>query len=163
MTIYSFIALISYMSGMLHAFHISVCEIELDENTHSLEISQRIFLDDLEESLTLWSGQTGIDVINPKSKEELDAMIGLYVTERFNLTINGRQQDLQYLGAKVKGDVMMVFLKVKPVKKIKSISIENTVLMELFADQINLIHMTVNDNLQSLKLNLSEPSSRLDW
>ena len=35
----------------LHPFHVSVCDVDFKEESKSIQVSQRIFLDDLEKAL----------------------------------------------------------------------------------------------------------------
>ncbi len=163
MAIYSFIALISYMSGIFHAFHISVCEINHDQERQALEIAQRIFLDDLEEGLILWSGDKTIDVTDPADKIALDSLLKGYFTEQFDITVNGQQKSFNYLGSKVQGDIMELFVEIPRVKKLNTLEIRNSILLDLFPDQVNLIHVTKEGELKSLKLETSKPTGILTW
>ncbi|MFY0625371.1 MAG: hypothetical protein JXR07_03680 [Reichenbachiella sp.] len=163
MFIYSIIVLLSYMNGMMHAFHISISEIKHNTETKTLDISQKIFLDDLEEGLILWSGERSVDVTNPKDPEKLDSLIASFVLTNFEVEVDEKRQVPKFLGARSKDDVMMVFLQVDRIKKFKTISIKNSVLMELFMDQINLVHITKDDELKSIKLDTNNSWGKISW
>ena len=45
---YLICAVFFFGSMAIHPFHVSVCEIEFDQKTEALQITQRIFLDDIE-------------------------------------------------------------------------------------------------------------------
>ncbi|MDW3208989.1 MAG: DUF6702 family protein [Reichenbachiella sp.] len=153
---YLFFLLINYVSGMpLHAFHVSVCEIEYDEKQRRLEITHRIFLDDLEIALTDWSGEQ-VDVLNPPDFKQLDQMIGKYLTERASYSLNGKSVDVSYVGSEKEESVMYAYQVISNVKKVKSLKVTNTVLMETYDDQTNIVHMESGDQMKSLKLSGSE-------
>ncbi len=144
------------MSGMpLHAFHVSVCEIEFDNHKKQLEITHRIFLDDLEIGLTDWSNER-VDVLNPSDAKQLDELIGSYLSEKTKYTLNGKTIIAKYLGSEKEDGVMYCYQVITEVKKVKSIKVTNTVLMETYDDQSNIVHIEHGDSNKSLKLSKSE-------
>lgn len=158
---YLFILLINYISGTpLHAFHVSVCEIVFDDSQRQLEITHRIFHDDLELALTKWSGQT-IDILNPSDPQALDSLIGQYLQEKTNYVLNGKDIESAYLGSEREEGVMYCYQVIPSVKKLKSLQINNTVLMEIFEDQSNIIHVERDEVTKSLKLNVGESQGEL--
>ena len=72
-----------------HPFHISVTDIEFDKEAKSIEVSQKIFIDDLEEVLR-GLGHTNIDLVKPDQKEKNDEIIKQYVTNTFTFEVNGK-------------------------------------------------------------------------
>ena len=164
MAVYFFIAFIHWMSGQsLHDIHISICELEIDSESKALEISQRIFLDDLERALILSTGQNDLNILDPKNPKELDSLIGQYLATNFSIVVNDKNQILNYLGSQTKGDVMVVYIEVEKVKKVNSIEIKNTVLMELYPDQITLVHVKKDGKNKSLKLDGDQTTDRIDY
>lgn len=158
---YLFLLLINYMSGMsLHAFHVSVCEIEFDQDKKQLEITHRIFLDDLEMGLINWSGEK-IDILNPSDPKRLDNLIGQYLSEKTSYTLNGKTVRVNYLGSEKEDAVMYCYQVVSEVKKLKSIKISNTVLMETYGDQSNVVHVERLSETKSLKLSKGESSGEV--
>lgn len=139
----------------LHAFHVSVCEIEFDESKKQLEITHRIFLDDLEIGLADWSEEQ-VDVLNPENPKHLDQMIGKYLTEKTTYVINGKSVRATYLGSEKEESVMYCYQVVTNLKKVKSLKVTNTLLMEIYDDQTNIVHLENGDQMKSLKLSDSE-------
>lgn len=153
---YLFLLLINYMSGMpLHAFHVSVCEIEYDEKQRRLEITHRIFLDDLEIALTDWSGEQ-VDVLNPADPKQLNEWIGKYVSEKTSYELNGKNVIASYLGSEKEESVMYAYQVITDVKKVKSLKVTNTLLMETYDDQANIVHVEHGEFSKSLKLSNSD-------
>lgn len=164
MTLYSFVLLINYMSGMLmHDFHVSVIDLEHDTEAQRLEISQRIFIDDMEQALIQYDTEHQYNIVATEDFTELNPLIEKYLLERFSIYVNDKKEELNYLGSKVEGDVLMCFIEVPKVKKMKSLRVQNMVLFEMFSDQINLVHITSESGRKSLKLSVRQPSERLDF
>jgi len=137
---------------LAHPFHVSVCDIEFNQKNGSLEISQRIFLDDLEEALRKTSGWANLDVMNPTDKKRFDAMMKDYLLKNLVVVANGTKQKLSYLGHEVEADALWCYIEVTSVNNLESIEVTNSVLLETFDDQINIVHIKREGKLRSLKL-----------
>ena len=146
----------------LHPFHVSVCEVEFSASSRSLQITHHIFLDDLEEALTEYSGKP-LDIINPKDRIERDKLIKSYVLENFSVKINGKSPENNYLGHELEEDAIYCYIEVKGVKKIKEIEVTNTMMISKFDDQINLVHINYQDKIRSMKLFKNNITDRLTY
>ena len=161
---YSILLIINYLNGFYaHDFHVSVCQIEFDQKSKALEISHRIFLDDLEETLKFWSNDPGIDVLEPVNQHEFQEMLGEYILEKFNVLANGKSRELNYLGSEIEDDVMYCYVEIPGIKKLKSIEVTNTILMDLYTDQVNIIHIIHNNETKSLKLDRNQRTDLLTY
>lgn len=144
------------MSGIpLHAFHVSVCEIEFDQDKRQLEITHRIFLDDLEVGLSKWSNEK-IDIFNPADPARLDDLIGRYLTEKNTYTANGKVVTAKYLGSEREDAVMYCYQVITDIKRLKTMKVSNATLMELYDDQTNVIHIEHSEEIKSMKLSKDE-------
>ena len=160
---YFFLLLINYMSGMsLHAFHVAVTEIEYDGKSSQLEITHRIFIDDLEVALTEWSSEK-IDILNPSDPAKLNELIGKYLSEKTSYILNEKEVEVKYLGSEREEAVMYCYQFVSDIKKVKSLKVSNTVLMETFDDQTNIVHVANNETNMSLKLSKNENSGEVSF
>ena len=148
---------------MLHDFHVSICEIEFDQERKALEVTHKLFLDDLEESLRKWSGNDKIDVTNPKDKALFQQMLNNYLLINFTMTANGKQLDISYLGSEIEDDVMYCYVDIVGVKKLKSIAVKNTLLMDMYADQVNIVHVEVNGETRSMKLDKEDVEGLIEY
>ncbi len=144
--------LLIFFTWLAHPFHVSVCDVEYNEKTQSLEISQRIFLDDLEEALRKKSGWTTLDVVNPSDKKRFDELMKGFVIDNLTIAVNNKEVTLNYLGHELESDAIWCYLEVKGINKLETISVENRVLIGAFPDQVNLIHIKKDGNIKSLKL-----------
>ena len=154
----NYIFLLFYgMNGfLLHDFHLSICEIEFDKESKALEITHRIFLDDLEEALRKWSGDETVDVLNPKDKDQLQLMIGGYVLDHFSVRVNDKINVLSFVGAESEADVMYCYVEMTNVKKVKSLYVENKILMKEFDDQTNVVRFNKDGQTTSARLTSDE-------
>lgn len=141
------------MTGsLLHPFHISVLDMEYDEDSKAIEISCRIFLDDLEETLRAYSDEAHLDIMDEASREKIHVELERYVLEKVKISVNGKAAEMNYLGEEIDGDVMWCYIEITKVKKLQSIEVENQLLLDSFDDQMNLVHMKAFGSTKSLKL-----------
>jgi hypothetical protein len=146
--------------GENHPLHVSVTEINYDEKDKALEIMSRVFMDDLETSLKSRFNQPDLDILNPKNLT-IDQMMAEYVKEHLAITLDKKPLQLNYLGHEQEGEAFIFFVEVSKVKKWKNISVANTFLMEAFEDQSNLVHVTSQGSVKSLRLNKKNPHGDL--
>ncbi len=140
------------IGSLLHPFHISVLDMEYDEDSKAIEISCRIFLDDLEETLRSYTGDDKLDIMAETSKETVHTALEQYFREKVKISVNGKEEEVTYLGEEMDGDVMWCYIEIPKVKKLQSIAIENQLLLDSFDDQMNLVHMKAFGSTKSLKL-----------
>ena len=137
--------------SFLHPLHLSVCDIEFDSQNRSLEISQRIFADDLENVLRPKIGAK-TDILNPVNKEQLSSAIRDYVLQNLQLQLNGKKVTPRYVGHEVDEDVVWVYMEVPNVRSLNTITVQNTLFFEVFEDQLTLINVKKDGKVRSLKL-----------
>lgn len=147
---------------LLHPLHLSVTEITLDEKEKELEIMLRIFADDLELAIRNAKNDETLNLRNP-TNTTTDKLAWEYLQSRFTLRADGKIQPVKYIGHEADENVLIFYIQVQPVKKFKTIDITNNILTELYEDQSNLINMTVDNNIKSLRLMRDNPSGKLSF
>ena len=146
----------------LHPLHVSVTEIEMDEKDKALEITMRVFVDDLELTFRKNRHQPELDVLNPKTTTT-DQLVQDYLKKHFAITLDNKPQVVQYLGHEVEDDTFIFYIEVAHVKKWKMIQVKNDMIMETHEDQSNLVHVTVQGNVRSMRLTPQLPMDKLSF
>jgi hypothetical protein len=147
----------------LHPIHVSVTEIEFDEKDKALEILMRVFIDDLELTLRNNVKDPGFDFYDPANAAKIDQLVGEYLKTRFKISLDNKIQKSTYLGHEREEEAFIFFIEVANVKKWKTISIHNDIIMETHDDQSNLIHVTVKGKIRSLRLTKDTPANKLTF
>ncbi len=145
-----------------HKFYVSVCQIDFNSKTNSLEITLKIFTDDLENTLEA-QGTGKLYLGSERESEDADRFIFNYIKTNFNLKLENRQVQLNYLGKEVELDVTWCFIEVLDVEKITNITVTNTILIEQFEDQTNIVHVKVENNQKSMLLHKARVTDRLEF
>lgn len=135
----------------VHPMHVSVTEIEFDEKEHELEIMMRIFVDDLENAIREETNHQSLDLAKATEPEKR-SIVGNYLEKHFTVSLDGKAQTLKYLGQEIEGEAMICYIQAPNVKKWKTIEVSNSILMNIFDDQSNLVHVTVVEKVKSMRL-----------
>lgn len=136
-----------------HDIHVSMAELELKENGE-LDISLRIFFDDLLLACGLTPGEE-----LPSEYKSSDELIETYVSNHFKLYTGEKKLELEYVESF--SDNMAVWIELKVVDfKIDlfdSIDVENTILLQEFDDQLNILNYSREQNKDSYTFNKKKP------
>jgi hypothetical protein len=147
----------------LHPLHISVTEIEFDEKDKALEIMMRVFIDDLELTLRNNLNQPEMDILDLKNGVTVDQLASVYLKDRFKISLDGKPQQVNYLGHEREGEAFIFYIEVSKVKRWKTIQILNSIITETHDDQSNLVHVTVKEKVRSLRLTRETPMDKLTF
>ena len=145
---------------ILHPFYVSVTEINHNKNAHTLEISSRIFLGDLEHALEKEYNQK-VNILKPVDKKKVEQMIAGYVGKHLILSVNGKPVSMNYVGYEIEDDGAWCYFEVPNVTKVEQMVIRNDILFKYFPDQTNMIHASAQGNRKSIKLN--NPDSEVSF
>lgn len=139
----------------IHPFHVSTTEITHNATDKTLEVSCRIFTDDFEDALKKESGLT-TDFSKESLKTRMDEVVKKYLGNHLALRVNGKPAVLSCLGWEIENEAVYVYLQVDGVSSVTQVELVNTLMFNLFDDQINIVHIRVNGNRKSHKLTYPE-------
>lgn len=135
---------------LMHPFHVSVTEVSFNEDNKHLEISIRIFSDDLE-SVFRKRGKMDFNLVNSLEDTTVLAELESYLKSHFTIKEDAITIPLDFLGAEADRDVIWCFLESGPVTAPETIWSRNALLLDLFDDQINLVHLIIRNTTRSTK------------
>jgi hypothetical protein len=142
----------------LHPIHVSVTEMEYSEKNKSLQITTRIFIDDLELSIRKQTGLESLDLIEPQNGMKTDQLVEAYLKEHFKVMIDGKPAKINYLASELEEPAIICYLEIENIKKLKTITVTNTALQETHDDQSNLVHITYRSPVKSYRLVREKPT-----
>lgn len=147
-----------------HKFYVSVTQIEYSESNRAIQITSRIFIDDLEKAL---NQRYDMEVYlgSDKEIEKADYWIEKYLNSRLKFTLNGRAQKLTFLGKKYDNDLVVCFLEIENIslKETNQFDVENQLLTDVFDDQQNITHITLNTLKKSFVFNKESNKGMLNF
>ncbi|WP_026450570.1 DUF6702 family protein [Aequorivita capsosiphonis] len=155
-----FFPLVSATSA--HKFYVSITKIEYVKEKNSIQIITKIFTDDMENALRKRYDPT-ISLNTKKETEVAVEDLKKYILQKIKIKVNGKPVQLNYIGKEYDTDMLVAYMEVTDVKELKTIEIENKVLMEVFPEQQNIIHLKTSTSRRSLILDKDEPSGILKF
>ncbi|MFT6797882.1 MAG: hypothetical protein ACJART_003036 [Maribacter sp.] len=147
----------------VHKFYISVTNISYSEKDDALQITNRVFIDDMNSVL--------------KERYDIDAALGSdeesalgqeylekYIRSKFGITRNDETIDYRLLGTKYDADVIILYVEVPNIDlpSVMSIGIENEILTDLFDEQQNVVHFNIAGKKKSFVLLKSDTKGMLN-
>ncbi len=151
---YIFISLFPVIT-LLHPFFVSVTEIRQNEKNKNLEISSRIFFDDLEKVLEK-KYQVKVNILKPTDLNQVNKLIADYLQQQLQLRANGKPLNLKFLGYEIEEDAAWCYLEAPQTTPLKRLEIQDAILFEEHPTQQNMVHVTVGKQRQSTKLDNPE-------
>lgn len=126
-----------------HDFHLSKCDIHYSEEDGALQVSLRIFIDDLEEAIAKVLNEDNLKLCTNKEIASADSIMVEYLTNTFRIRVDDSASELQFVGKEVSEDLLAVwcYFEIPNISPKENIFIENKILIETFADQSNLVSM----------------------
>lgn len=123
-----------------HDFHTSLSEISFNPKTGSLELSVRVFTDDLELALTNFNKGKLVKI------EDSDAVVNPLIEQyiRKNLALVSPEKEVKFgkfYGKEKESEATWIFLEVFDCKQIKNFTLYNAIMQEMFTDQTNLVNI----------------------
>lgn len=136
-----------------HAYYVSITEAELDEDSKTFQLTIKFIGHDLEKAL-LESGVEDLRLGTEKEHANANDFILKYIDKRFDILVNDAEIALTFVGKEVANDdFIYCYIESEKVKKLKSLMIENNLLTEVFPQQENMVHLTVNGQKHTLTFN----------
>ncbi len=132
----------------LHDFHSSVTQIDFNVKTSSLEITVRLFTDDLMVSLEE-SGFPKMEIGTANEPPEANEHLADYLKDHLGFTVNGKTVSFKYLGKEAQEDATWCYLEIKDVATINKLEVTNTLMLSSFDDQTNMVNLKINGRKKS--------------
>ncbi|WP_448702355.1 DUF6702 family protein [Mucilaginibacter sp. AW1-3] len=146
-----------------HPLHVSTVDINLNPKSQKLEVICSIFTDDFESALAKqYGGKTDLSL--PTMHTAMEEPVKKYIAAHLQIKTNGRLAPMTYLGfEKVKEIVNVYYESSDNISALKNIDVDVSLLYNLYNDQSNIVHITVNGKRQSTKIDYPERKVSLQY
>ncbi|OXA96152.1 DUF6702 family protein [Flavobacterium hercynium] len=146
-----------------HKFYVGVYQVNYAAEKKMIQITSRIFLDDLNNGLEKQYHKktfVGTDKETPADEE----LLKKYLAENFRIKINGQSKPITFLSKEVEnGDVLVCYSRIKDISKFNTIEISNTILVDWNPDQQNITHVSAFDTKRSVLFTVSSRKEVLKY
>ena len=146
----------------VHPIHVSNTEINYNSKDKNLEIICRIYTDDFEKALVQMFKQKA-DFSAKDADVQLKDRVKKYLTANLNLKIDNKKADLSLLGFELDHEAVNVYLEFSQTTSPKSFVIQNSILYDVYDDQMSIIHVIVEGKRITKKLDFPDKSENFEF
>jgi hypothetical protein len=147
-------------SWSMHKFYVSLTEVRFNSESGRIEVSIRIFPDDLDRALFEREG-VHTQLATELELPEADSLLKLYLLEHFSLEVNGEPIELEYLGKEPEADAIWCYLESDQVAEPVQYMVYNSILTQTFEDQVNIVQVYQEKWNKGLMLDRDHRSDQL--
>ncbi|MDX5443685.1 MAG: hypothetical protein LPJ89_07900 [Hymenobacteraceae bacterium] len=150
--------LVSAVSAWAHDYHVSLAEAKWNSQSQRYEVALKVFTDDLQAAL---SRKTGKEV-KLKNSPETQAQIEQYLKQHFWLEVkNGIKHTGTVIGFEEEADVTWIYFEIKA-PAARQFRWHNSVFVEQYPDQVNILNLSVNNKMHSLLFKKDEETKQVN-
>jgi len=139
---------ITILLAPLHDFHSSVTQVDYNEKNRSLQITVRLFTDDLCLALEN-AGVPKMELGTPAEPPSANEYIENYIKKHLLISVNTKPVDYKFLGKEAQLDATWCYLEIEKVGNIKKLEVENTLMLSSFEDQTNMVNLNIKGRKKS--------------
>ena len=152
-----------FCCSFAHPFHSSIISLKFNDNSRSIEVTMRVFANDLEKTINQIN-DLNIIIDNDDNKKDVDSLIFNYINKTIFLSINEKECDLSWIGKEFETDIVWLYLEILDVdKKIKKIISENRFLFSSFEDQLNIMNFNIHGKQKTVMAHKDKPVDILSF
>jgi len=151
-------------AGTRHAYHTSILELKLNPQKQQVELALKVFADDFTRALS--QGQPkSVDLREPSALP----LAELYLHQHLKLTLPAAPHQprlplaVQFLGLQPEKDAYWLYAKVPLPHPTKELLLQQEVLLEVFADQMNIVNAEGNGKKVSALLRNGHEEEMLNF
>jgi len=134
-----------------HPIHVSTTDISYNTQDNKLEVTCTIFTDDFELALEK-QYHSKTDLQKPAMHTAMDVLVKNYLNAHLQVKTGNTVTPLNYLGFEINKEAVNIYLESEKTAAPKKVAVEVSLLHNLFDDQINIVHITVNGTRKSGKI-----------
>ena len=143
------IYIVSHLPIYCHSFHASISSFDCKKNTSTIEITMKLFTDDIEYALR--SLENSDLVLDSKANlHDIDSLIFSYIKMNLILSLNNKKTELLWIGKEIDNDITWCYLEIENIDKLFELKIKNSLFFSFFDDQLNICHFYCNDKPETL-------------
>jgi len=140
-----------------HQFFLTTTEVRLSDNQKNLEVTIQTFSHDVEALLKA----ADFNLANLGSDREdnaIDDFLIDYLSENFII----QDHYWKYVGKKVDGDFTLFFLEIEKFKSPANVAVFNTIFMDMYERQQNIMNVYRQKNIQSATMTIDDPAFKFE-
>lgn len=154
--------IITCSSFAVHKFYVSIYQINFNQDKKQVEITARIFYDDLNKALEK-TNQVKTHIGLPQENVTDVKLMQDYIKNHFSVKINGKSKPLLFLSHEIETNIVICYFKITGITKVQNIEVNSNALFEIDSEQQNIIQIKANNKKQNLLLTQNNVKGLLNF
>ena len=119
-----------------HKYYTSLAQVEYNAEAKSVEVTLRVFADDLELALTRRAGRK----VSLDRTKDVDGLALAYLRDTFEIrNRDGEPKALKWVGMELRSDIAWLYVEAEMPEGLAGARLRDHVLFELFEKQVNTV------------------------
>ena len=148
-----------------HPFAISLAEFEFNREEKVVEVSLRVYPEQLEQALTLAAGKK----ISLERTEDIDSRIARYISERLSLGAPSTDvkvaapTPIKWIGKEASAKEVWIYFEIPLDGPLAGQQIRNSLLFEVNKEQVNIVNLKDGERIATCVTIRSRPTAPIQW
>lgn len=146
----------------VHKFYVSTTQIHFSKDKKRLELSLRLFSDDINLAVSQkfkTSTQLDGNSLRPQDVKLLEN----YLKANIAITVDGKPKTFVLANQEIEDNVVVCYLRVDAVPRLRHIQLRNSSLFELYPEQQHIVNGEVGGVRKTIVLTKDKPLGKLSW
>jgi len=150
-------------SATKHPIYTSITEVDYKAEISTIEISVKLFANDLEKLLSKQTGET-VEIGTSREHPNATQLIKDYLETDLKFKVDNESMSFKYLGRE-NGDLftILIFLTIENVKTLNKLEVENNLLIPFLPTQFNFVACHTSKGLQKKIATKGNIFLQFDW
>lgn len=127
------------MSFMTVDFFSSMTKVDYIDGSKTLKFTTKMNTSHISDAIKINRSTAGFE-----------AEVKKYVNNNFDVYVNNSPKNLTFTGSQVSGETVWVYFETDGISDISSLKIKNTILLNAFPKQINLVNIAYKGNQRTM-------------
>lgn len=145
-----------------HPYFIGVSEVQLFPAEKRIELSVRLFTDDLESALQK-SYTTSSDLLKGVKDKAVNERLATYLLQKLRVQLDQATIKLNYIGYEIEADASWCHFEAIYTGTPSKLHFQNRALFEVLPDQQHIVHLKMGDKSKSTRLSLGKEEVTWGW
>ena len=155
-------ALFFVLTSFMHKFYVSIWQVNFAPAKQRLEITSRIFADDLNNALKAKFHQS-FNLGEKGQTPQQETLFKQYVAANVEVRVNGKPMALEYMSSETENNVFVSYFRVTGIARVNKLGITNKMLQDFVTEQQNIIQTQVGGDKENLLLTADNPSGTIEF
>ncbi|MCB2378149.1 hypothetical protein LGH70_11180 [Hymenobacter sp. BT635] len=150
------------LPAVAHAYHASIMEVRYNAQKQQLEVALKVFTDDFEKALSV--GQPRAISFDQTPRPQVTQLTAELLRKSLAFgTRPGETLPLQLIGFEKDHEAHWLYLAVKLPRPTSSLVLRHKLLVDTFADQMNIVNLDAGGKKQSALFREGNEEQKLAW